>query len=69
MNGLPVCIPDVLKDIVGKFVIIVLSDNYANVRARLRDYGYVENVDFVEGRQLLGEDENGYFDMPCMEEE
>ena len=66
VNGLPVCIPDVLKDIVGKFVIIVLSDNYANVRARLRDYGYVENVDFVEGRQLLGEDENGYFDMSCM---
>ena len=66
-NGLPICIPDVLKDIKGKFVIIVLSSNYPQVRERLMDYGYVENVDFVEGRQLLGEDENGYIDVPCIE--
>ncbi len=66
-NGLPICIPDALKDVRGKFVIIVLDGNYTKVRERLLDYGYVENVDFVEGRQLLGEDENGYIDVPCVD--
>ena len=66
-NGLPICVPDALKDVRGKFVIIVLDGNYPRVRELLMDYGYVENVDFVEGRQLLGEDENGFIDVPCIE--
>lgn len=69
INGLPVCIPEVLKDIREEFVVIVLSDAYDEVSKRLRNYGYVENVNFVEGRQLLGEDENGYIDMPCIDNE
>ncbi|SEH31236.1 hypothetical protein [Selenomonas sp. KH1T6] len=66
-NGLPVCVPEVLKDIRGKYKIIVLSHQYVEISERLRDYGYVENVDFVEGRQILGEDENGYIDVPCVD--
>lgn len=66
-DGLPICIPDALKDIKGNVRIIVLSGNYAAVRERLTDYGYVENVDFVEGRSLIGEDENGYIDVPCID--
>lgn len=66
-NGLPVCVPEVLKDIRGRYKIIVLSHKYVEISERLRDYGYVENADFVEGRQLLGEDENGYIDVPCID--
>lgn len=66
-NGLPICIPDALKDVRGKFVIIVLDGDYPRIRELLQDYGYVENVDFVEGRQLLGEDENGYINVPCID--
>lgn len=66
-DGLPICIPDALKDIQGNIRIIVLSENYAAVRERLADYGYVENVDFVEGRMLIAEDENGYIDVPCID--
>ena len=62
LDGLPVCRTDALKDMTGKFRIVVLSGNYAQIRDRLSGYGYVENVDFVEGRMLLGEDENGYVD-------
>ena len=67
IDGLPVCVPDVLKDIKGKILIIVLASDYTQIRERLLGYGYVENVDFVEGRYLLGEDESGYLDMPCIE--
>ncbi|MBQ7498653.1 MAG: glycosyltransferase family 1 protein, partial [Selenomonas sp.] len=67
INGLFVCMPESLKDIREKIVIIVLSEDYAKVRGMLRDYGYVENVDFVEGRHLLGEDENGYIEVPYVE--
>lgn len=66
-DGLPICIPDALKDIKGNIRIIVLSEKYAAVRERLIDYGYVENVDFVEGRRLIAEDENGYIDVPCID--
>ena len=65
--GLPICVPDVLKDIRGRFKIIILSRDYAKISEKLRDYGYIENVDFVEGRQLLGEDENGCIDVPCVD--
>jgi len=69
IDGLPVCIPDVLKDVQGAFRIVVLSDAYPRIRERLMDYGYVENVDFVEGRQLLGEDEHGEIELPCIEKQ
>ena len=65
--GLPVCLPEVLKDIEGKFKIIVLSHEYVKISEKLRSFGYIENVDFVEGRQILGEDENGYIDVPCID--
>ena len=59
--------PEELKNIKGKYKILVMNDKYQQVRERLLDYGYVENVDFVEARKLLGEDENGYIDLPCIE--
>lgn len=67
LQGLPVCQPEVLAQIQGKFIIIVLAWDYARIRELLIGYGYIENVDFVEGRQLLGEDENGFIDLPCLE--
>ena len=66
-DGVPICAPNVLKDITDRFKIIVLSNEYTNIRDRLRDYGYIENVDFVEGRHLIGEDENGWIDLPCVD--
>lgn len=67
VDGLPVIVPEALKDLRERFVIIVLSENYAQVRERLTDYGYVEHVDFVEGTRLLGEDEHGFIDLPCID--
>ena len=64
VDGLPVCLPEVLSHIGERFLIIVLTEDYWRVRERLLSYGYVENVDFVEGRQLLGEDEHGFIDVP-----
>ena len=66
-DGMPICLPDVLKDIDGRFKIIVLSHEYMRISARLKDYGYIENVDFIEGRRLLGEDENGFLDGTSMD--
>ena len=66
-EGVPICVPEVIKDIQGDFKIIVMSCDYVRIRERLMDYGYIENVDFVEGRYLLGEDENGYIDVPCVD--
>ena len=62
-SGMPICLPEVLKDIDARFKIIVLSHEYMRISVKLKDYGYIENVDFVEGRRLLGEDENGFFDV------
>lgn len=59
LYGMPICLPEVLKDITEQFQIIVLSEDYDRVRNYLAGYGYVENIDFLEGRRLLGKDENG----------
>ena len=66
VDGLPVCLPEVLSRIKERFLVIVLTEDYVRVRERLLGYGYVENVDFVEGRQLLGEDEHGFIDVPSL---
>ncbi len=65
--GLPICQLEALEEFEGRFIIIVLSENYARVRECLLDYGYIENVNFVEGRMLLGEDENGLINVPCLD--
>ena len=67
LDGMPICVPEILRDLQERFLIIVLSDDYEQVRIKLIDYGYVENVDFVEGCRLLGEDENGYINVPCVD--
>lgn len=59
VDGLPVCLPDALYEMKEKFIILVLSSNYPEIRKCLMNYGYVENVDFVEACMLLGEDETG----------
>lgn len=63
----PVLQPEALRNISGKYKIIIMNDKYQQVRERLLNYGYVENVDFAEARKLIGEDENGYIDLPCIE--
>lgn len=63
LEGLPICIPDALKDIKERYHVIVLTEEYEQVRDLLASYGFVENVDFVEGRKLIGEDENGELEM------
>ena len=62
VDGLPICLPEVLSELEGRMLILVLCGDYPQIRERLTGYGYVENVDFVEGRMLLGEDECGRFD-------
>lgn len=69
IDGLPVCLPEVLKDMLEPFVIIVLTEDYDAVRATLSNFGYIENVNFVEGRRLLGEDENGSWDIPQIDKQ
>ena len=65
--GLPVCVPDVIKKIVGENIIIVLSENYVRVKERLVSCGYVENLDFVEGQQLLCKGENSFIDSTILD--
>ena len=67
LDGLPVCKPSALSDAQDSALIIVLSGDYQRISNWLQADGLVENVDFVEGRKLLGLDEHGYIDVPCVD--
>ncbi|MBO6290697.1 MAG: glycosyltransferase [Selenomonas sp.] len=67
IDGLPVCKPSVLCYAQYDALIVVLNDDYTRISRLLQADGLTENVDFVEGRKLLGVDENGYIDVPCVD--
>ena len=52
IDGLPVCSPDVLREISCNKRIIVLAENYEDIRKWLIKEGYVEGIDFVDGTSL-----------------
>ena len=67
LDGLPVCKPSALCEAKEDSLIIVLAGDYQRISNRLQADGLIENVDFVEGRKLLGVDEHGYIDVPCLD--
>ena len=46
VDGMTVCAPETLRDLVGTCRILVFGRDYASVRSKLLGYGYKENMDF-----------------------
>ena len=58
LMGLPVMKPRAVEKLADKSIIIVLAEQYESVRLWLLGLGYVENIDFIDGKRLYEPDIN-----------
>lgn len=58
LMGIPVMKPKAVENLADKSIIIVLVEQYEPVRLWLLGLGYVENIDFIDGKRLYGQDTN-----------
>jgi hypothetical protein len=60
--GLPVKAPSILQEEVAYniFVIVISKSYYKEISHKLRDLKFREEIDFIDGRRLLLEEDGGY---------
>lgn len=51
--GMTICSPEVIDDIKEEFIIIILDDNYDEIKNKLIGMGLIENYNFLNGRLMV----------------